>query len=111
MTHLPALVLGIALMLAGPLLQGLAGNSDPYAYVFAPVMLAGVIPQIAGQNIRPSPLTMVLAILICGGVAMGLWYLGTQFGPFAIAGYLPVACAVAGAALAAGANLLRRPGA
>ena len=46
-----------------------------------------------------------------GGVAMGLWYLGTQFGPFAIAGYLPVACAVAGAALAAGANLLRRPGA
>ena len=27
--HLPALVLGIVLMLAGPLLQGLAGNSDP----------------------------------------------------------------------------------
>ena len=48
MMHLPALVLGIVLMLAGPLLQGLAGNSDPYAYVFAPVMLAGAIPLIAG---------------------------------------------------------------
>ena len=67
------LVLAYALMLAGPLLQGLAGNANPNAYIFAPVMLAGVIPQIAGQNIRPSPLTMVLAILICGGVAMGLW--------------------------------------
>ena len=54
------LVLAYALMLAGPLLQGLAGNTNPNAYIFAPVMLAGVIPQIAGQNIRPSPLTMLL---------------------------------------------------
>lgn len=105
------LVLAYALMLAGPLLQGLAGNTNPNAYIFAAVMLAGAIPQIAGRNIAPNPLTMVLALLICGGLAMGLWYLGTMFGPFAIAAYLPVACAVAGAALAAGGNLLRRRGA
>ena len=100
------MALGFALMLAGPLLQGLAGKADPNAYIFAPVMLAGAIPLIAGRNIAPSPKLMVLAILICGVICMGLWYLGTLFGPVAIAGYAPVACAVAGAALSAGANLL-----
>lgn len=107
----PVLVViaGFALMLAGPLLQGLGGNTDPNAYIFAPVMLAGLIPLIAGRDIRPSPARMVPAILICGAVAMALWYLGGLLGPYAIAGYVPLACAVAGAVLTAGTNLLRGP--
>jgi hypothetical protein len=108
-----ALLIGFALMLAGPLLQGLAGKTDPNAYIFAPVLLAGSIPLIAGRAIAPSPKLMALAILICGAVVMGLWYLGTLLvpaaAPLAIPGYLPVAVAVAGAALAAAANLLRTP--
>ena len=107
------IVLGFALMLAGPLLQGLAGQDNPNAYIFAPVLLAGSIPLIAGRNVAPNPLLMALAILICGAVVMGLWYLGTLLvpaaAPLAISGYLPVAVAVAGAALAAAANLLRIP--
>ncbi|HRM76237.1 MAG TPA: hypothetical protein PLI13_16220, partial [Paracoccus sp. (in: a-proteobacteria)] len=72
-----------ALMLAGPLLQGLAGKTDPNAYIFAPVLLAGSIPLIAGRAIAPSPKLMALAILICGAVVMGLWYLGTLLVPAA----------------------------
>ena len=101
------LVLAYALMLAGPLLQGLAGNSDPYAYVFAPVMLAGAIPLIAGQNIRPNPRILALAVLVCGAASMGLWYLGTRLGPVAVPGFAPVGCAVLGAVLTACTNLLR----
>lgn len=108
-----ALLIGFALMLAGPLLQGLAGKADPNAYIFAPVLLAGAIPLIARRNVAPNPLLMALAILICGAVAMGLWYLGGLLapaaGPLTIPGYLPVGVALAGAALAAAANLLRTP--
>ena len=67
----------------------------------------------AYNTTKPSPKLMALAILICGADVMGLWYLGTLLvpatAPLAISGYLPVAVAVAGAALAAAANLLRIP--
>ena len=100
---------GFLLMLAGPLMQGLAGNSDPLAYVFAPILLAGSIPLIAGRNISPYPLRMVVAILICGAICMGLWYLGVMFGGgVQMPGWLPLGSAILGAVIASASRLLVR---
>jgi len=100
-------VLAVLLMLTGPFLQGLSGAENPNAYVFAPVMLAGVIPALAGRNLSPSPRVMVQGILICGAIALGAWYLGGLFQPKILPANAPVGSTVAGALLAAAANLLR----
>ncbi|MBD9526916.1 hypothetical protein [Paracoccus sp. PAR01] len=107
MTRLVLLVIGYVLMLAGPLLQGLSGSANPNAYIFAPILLAGSIPLVAGRNIQPSARIMAQGILICGAVVLGLWYLGGLAAPMAIAPAAPVGAAIAGALIAAAANLLK----
>lgn len=98
--------LGFILMIAGPFLQGLTGSDDPRAIIFAPIMLAGAIPILAGRNLQPSPRLMAQAILICGALCMGAWYLGGLFDPVALRPAAPIGITVAGAVLAAAGNLL-----
>lgn len=105
--HLVLTVFGFALMLIGPLLQGLTGSDNPNAYIFAPILLAGSIPYVAGRQIRPSPRLMAQAILICGVIVLGMWYLGGLMAPVVLAAQAPIGCAIAGALIAAAANLLR----
>lgn len=100
-------VLGFALMLAGPFLQGLTGSDNPNAYVFAPVMLAGSIPLLAGRGLSPSPRLMAQAILICGVLCLGAWYLGGLLPPRSLSAAAPVGTAIAGALICAAANLWR----
>ena len=100
--------LGFLLMLAGPLLQGRAGSDNPNAYVFAPVMLAGLIPLLAGRNLSPEPRLMVGALLVCGALCLGAWYLGGLLPPRPLHAALPVGCAILGALVSTGANLLGR---
>lgn len=101
-------VLAFALMLTGPFLQGLTGSDNPNAYVFAPVMLAGLIPLLAGRKLTPEPRLMVGALLICGALCLGAWYLGGLLPPRPLHAALPVGCAILGALVSTGANLLRR---
>ena len=68
--RLVLLIIGYALMLIGPLLQGLSGSDNPNAYIFAPILLAGSIPMVAGRNIQPSARLMAQGILICGAGAV-----------------------------------------
>lgn len=105
--RLVLLIIGYALMLIGPLLQGLSGSDNPNAYIFAPILLAGSIPMVAGRNIQPSARLMAQGILICGAVVLGLWYLGGLAAPITIAPAAPVGTAIAGAIVAAAANLLK----
>lgn len=107
MMHLLLLALGFILMLTGPFLQGLTGSDNPNAYIFAPVMLAGLIPMLAGRNLSPSPRLMAQGILICGALCLGAWYLGGLFDPVALNAAAPIGCAIAGALAAAAANFLR----
>lgn len=104
------IALGGLMMLAGPVLQGLSGSADPRAILFAPIMLAGLIPLLAGRSLQPSARVMAQAVLVCGALSLGAWYLGGLAGPVAMPAALPLAIAIAGAAAAAGANLLLRPG-
>lgn len=110
MTRRLVIALGGLMMLAGPVLQGLSGSEDPRAILFAPIMLAGLIPLLAGRSLQPSARVMAQAVLLCGALCLGAWYLGGLAGPVALPAALPLAVAVAGAAVAAGANLLLRPG-
>ncbi|MTH78718.1 hypothetical protein [Paracoccus aestuariivivens] len=107
MIRIALLIAGFALMLVGPLLQGLSGSDNPNAYLFAPVLLAGSIPMLAGRNISPNPRIMAQGILLCGLIVLGMWYLGGLAAPMAIAPAAPVGCAIAGALIAAAANLLK----
>ncbi len=107
MMHNALIMIGFLLMLAGPLMQGLTGSDNPNAYIFAPILLAGSIPLLAGREIRPNPRIMAQAILLCGAVALGLWYLGGLMAPVAVAPALPVGSAITGALVAVAANLLR----
>ncbi|SMO60746.1 hypothetical protein [Paracoccus laeviglucosivorans] len=99
--------LGFLMMLAGPFMQGMTGSDNPNAYVFAPVMLAGSIPLLAGRGLSPSPRLMAQAILICGALCMGAWWLGGQLDPVTMPAAAPVGTAITGALVAAAANLLR----
>lgn len=103
----PLFALAFVLMLAGPFLQGLTGSDNPNAYVFAPVMLAGLIPVLAGRNLSPQPRLMVSALLVCGALCLGAWYLGGLLAPRPLHAALPVGCAILGALVSTGANLLR----
>ena len=107
MMHIALFAIGFLLMLAAPLMQGLSGSENPNAYIFAPVMLAGSIPLLAGRNLSPSPRLMAQGILICGALCMGAWYLGSLMQPMAIRPAAPIGTAIAGAVIAAAANLLR----
>ncbi|MFC3568311.1 hypothetical protein [Paracoccus simplex] len=108
MTRIALFSIGFLLMLAGPLMQGLSGSENPNAYVFAPVMLAGIIPLLAGQALSPSPRLMAQAILICGALCMGAWYLGTLFAPMTLPPAAPVGTAILGALLVVAGNFLLR---
>lgn len=103
-------VLGFVLMLLGPFLQGLTGSDNPNAYIFAPVMLAGSIPVLAGRGLSPNPRLMAQAILICGALCMGAWYLGGLLTPVAMPAAAPVGVAIAGALIVAAGNLLKARG-
>lgn len=107
MIHVALLGLGVLLMLTGPFLQGLSGSENPNAYVFAPIMLAGLIPLLAGRNLSPSPRLMAQAILICGALCLGAWYLGGLLEPRALPAAAPVGSAIAGALAVVAANFLR----
>lgn len=104
--------LGIVLMILGPLLQGLSGASDPYAYVFAPVMLAGALPRFALRGLQPDPVKLAIGVLVAGALSMGLWWLGG-----AIAGdnawridvWVPLAVVILGVLMTVAGSLLRHP--
>lgn len=103
---------GILLMLLGPLLQGLSGASDPYAYVFAPVMLAGAIPRIALRGFQPDPIRMGIGVLIAGGLSMGLWWLGKELvgaQPWNVAPWVPLGAVILGVLMTVAGSLLRHP--
>lgn len=103
---------GILLMLLGPLLQGLSGASDPYAYVFAPVMLAGAIPRIALRGMQPDPLRMAIGVIIAGGLSMGLWWIGGQLvgdHPWEVAVWAPLTVVILGVLMTVAGSLLRHP--
>lgn len=104
---MPLFALGFVLMLAGPFLQGLTGSDNPNVYVFAPVMLAGSIPLLAVRGLSPNLRIMAQAILICGALCMGAWYLGGLLLPRTLSAAAPVGTAIAGALICATGNLLR----
>lgn len=102
-------ILAIILSFLGPFLQGLMGASDPNAYIFAPVIFAGLIPILARDGAAPDPVKMAIAILVVGGLSMGLWWLGGKIAgetPFAIPAWLPLAVAIGGVVVSVGLNLL-----
>lgn len=103
---------GIVLMLLAPLLQGLAGNSDPYAYVFAPIILAGVIPRFAVRGVHPDPVRLALGVVIVGGICMGLWWLGRALvgdHPWNVQVWVPLGVAILGVLMTVAGSLLRHP--
>ncbi|AGT08153.1 hypothetical protein [Paracoccus aminophilus] len=103
---------GILLMLLGPLLQGLSGASDPYAYVFAPVMLAGAIPRIALRGMQPDPIRLAIGVVIAGALSMGLWWIGGQLvgdKPWSIAVWVPLTVVILGVLMTVAGSLLRHP--
>jgi apolipoprotein N-acyltransferase len=67
-------------MLAGPLLQGLTGQSDPLAYIFAILISVALLRppvQSSGREVG----VFVIGFLIIGALSLGLWWLGGQMGP------------------------------
>ena len=103
---------GIVLMLLGPLLQGLAGNSDPYAYVFAPIILAGFLPRFAVRGVHPDPMRLVLGVVVAGGLSMGLWWLGREMvgdQPWNVHGLAPLGLVILGVMMTVAGSLLRHP--
>ena len=103
---------GLLLMLFGPLLQGLSGASDPYAYIFAPVMLAGAIPRIALRGVQPDPVKLALFVMVAGAVSMGLWWLGGRLvgdAPWAVQPWAPLAVVILGVLMTVAGSLLRHP--
>lgn len=104
--------IGIILMLLGPLLQGLSGASDPYAYVFAPVMLAGALPRFAIRGLQPDPVKLAIGVLVAGAVSMGLWWLGKTYvgeTTWQIALWAPLAVVILGVLMTVAGSLLRHP--
>lgn len=102
-------VLALILSFIGPLLQGLMGATDPNAYIFAPVIFAGVIPLLARNGATPDPVKMAIGILVVGGLCMGLWWLGSKIAgeaPVAMPGWLPLTFAFGGVVLSVALNLL-----
>lgn len=96
MRNLP--FLAILAAFAGPLLQGLSGAADPNAYVFAPVIFAGLIPLLARGGAGPDPVRMAIGILVVGVLSMAAWWLGGQIAgdqPVTMPGWLPVGVSVA----------------
>lgn len=100
-------VLGFLLMVAGPFMQGLTGSDKPNAYVFAPIMLAASIPLLSGWGLSLNPRLIAQAILICGALCLGAWYLGGLFAPRVLSSAAPIGTAIAGALICAAANLMR----
>lgn len=104
--------LGIVLMLLGPLLQGLSGATDPYAYVFAPLMLAGAIPRIALRGVQPDPVRLAIGVIVAGALSMGLWWIGGKLvgdTPWSLGVWVPVTVVIFGVLMTVAGSLLRHP--
>lgn len=104
----PTLVPALAIMFAGPLLQGLSGASDPNAYLFAPIIAVATLSVGARQDMAAA-LRLAAMFLGIGVLALALWWVGGQVGPLAgIPGWLPLAVTAAGAVLAIAPGFRRR---
>lgn len=94
----PALIAALVVMLAGPLLQGLSGATDPNAYIFAPIIAVAVLP-LGGPRDMAGSLRLAGLFLAIGAACLALWWLGGLVTPMAIPGWLPIAVTVVGAVL------------
>lgn len=89
----------LAVMLLGPLLQGLGGFDRPNAYIFAPIIAVAVLPFEAVRS-RRGALALAGAFLGLGLACIGLWWLGGLAGLFdRIPFWLPLVVTLAGAAV------------
>lgn len=94
MTRDPLTILLALGMLAGPLLQGLTGQPDPLAYIFA-ILISVALLRPPVQNSGREVGVFVIGFLVIGALSLGLWWLGGQLGPLAgLPGWLPVAVTV-----------------
>lgn len=81
-------------MLAGPLLQGLTGQSDPLAYIFA-ILISVALLRPPMQNSGREVGVFVGGFLVIGALSLGLWWLGGRMAPpLALPGWLPVGVTV-----------------
>lgn len=105
----PIFLMALILMFAGPLLQGLAGFSDPNAYVFAPLIAVAVLPLQGARDMAAS-LRLAGMFLAIGAAALALWWLGSRVTPpsLSLPALAPVGVSVAGALLALVARRGRR---
>lgn len=95
----PLGLVALAVMLAGPLLQGLSGAAEPNAYVFAPIIAVATLPLHRQRDLRGA-MTLAVLFLAIGFACLGLWWLGGMARPRAIPAWLPFAATIAGAGLA-----------
>lgn len=100
------LVAALAVMFAGPLLQGLGGFAQPNAYVFAPIIAVASLPLGGPRDMRDS-LRLAGLFLAIGAGCLLLWWLGGLVPPLAIPRWLPVAVTVVGAVLPLATRLRR----
>lgn len=103
----PLFLIALAVMFAGPLMQGLNGASDPNAYAFAPLIAVAALP-LQGRRDMAASLRMAGLFLAIGAGALGLWWLGRQVTPppLSLPSWGPLAVSGAGAILSL---IARRP--